>query len=126
MLQPEVTSYLQKAKERLLAAKLLHKEKLYDDSASRAYYAALFAAKAALLQKGLTAKSHDGTIKLFGSHVIKRNLVPKSLGVILSRLRTMREKAEYSPANSADEEDAAWSINAAELLVATVEKMLTQ
>lgn len=126
MLLPEVTNCLSKAKERLQAAKLLLKANLPDDAASRAYYAGLFAVKAALLQQGLIAKSHDGVIKLFGAHFIKTNLAPQDLGTNLSRLRTMREKAEYSPANSATTEDAAWAISAAEHLISEIETLLAK
>lgn len=126
VLLPEAADYLSKANERLRAARLLLQENLWDDSASRAYYAALFACKAALLQQGLTAKSHDGAIKLFGVHFIKTNILPKDLGIVLSRLRTMREKAEYSPANKTKKEEADWAISAAGRFVVEIEKLLAK
>lgn len=124
MPRPEATDYLRKAKERLRAGKILLKENLHDDASSRAYYAALSAAKAALVEEELAPKSHDGAIRLFAAHFIKNGRLPKALGVDLTRLRTMREKAEYSPAHKVTLEDAEWALEAANRFVKTVEKFL--
>ena len=124
MPRPEAKDYLKKAKERLKAGKILLKENMPDDSASRAYYTALNAAQAALTEEELAPKSHDGVIRLFAAHFIKTGRLPKALGVDLSRLRTMREKAEYSPAYIVTSEDAEWALKAAERLLREIEKLL--
>ena len=124
MLSPEVKENLAKSKERLKAAGVLFDARLFDDAASRAYYATLYAAQAALITQNLVAKSHDGVVLLFGSTFIKTGRTPRSIGTDLSRLRRMREKAEYSSAFKTTEADAAWAVNAAKRFVAEIEKIL--
>lgn len=124
MLSPEAKESLLKSRERLKAAGVLFGSKLFDDAASRAYYAALYAAQAALVTQNLVAKSHDGAVLLFGSTFIKTGRASRSIGADLSRLRRMREKAEYSSAFKTTEADAAWAVNAAERFVAEIEKLL--
>lgn len=123
MASPEVNELFAKSKERLAAARLLFNSSLFDDAVSRAYYAALYAAKAALVGEGLVAKSHDGAILLFGSRFIKTGRLPRILATDLAKLRRLREKAEYSTAFKTTETDAAWTLEAAERFAAEMEKL---
>jgi len=53
---------LLKSQERLAAAQSLHKKQYYEDAVSRAYYAMFFAARAILLIKNISPKTHRGVI----------------------------------------------------------------
>ncbi len=72
-----VTDSLKQAEQSLQAAKVLLEKGLLDDSVSRAYYAMFHAAVAILYALGLRAKSHSGTINLFGEHLVKKGVVSK-------------------------------------------------
>ncbi|MCP8304652.1 MAG: HEPN domain-containing protein [archaeon] len=64
--------------------------------------------------EGLYPKAHEGTVKMFGRRIIKGKGLPRSLGAGFSRLKTLREKADYSPKIEVTEPDVEWSIEFAE------------
>ena len=55
---------------------LLYENELYNDAASRAYYAMHHAAKAALLMKDIDITSHKALISKFGESFIKIEIPP--------------------------------------------------
>ena len=57
---------LERAEKALKSAKLLQENGEHEDAASRAYYAMFHAARALLFNKGISAKTHRGTISIFG------------------------------------------------------------
>ncbi len=67
-----------------------------DQATSRAYYAAFFAAEAALLSLGETRSKHSGVIAAFGRLVVKEGGFNPKLGGDLRRLFELRNAADYS------------------------------
>ncbi len=59
------------ARNALRAAQLLARHGIYADAVSRAYYAVLHAAKAALQTRNISAESHAAVKRLFGLHFVK-------------------------------------------------------
>ncbi len=57
---------LERADKALLVAQTLLEKCLLADAISRAYYAMFYAAQAVLFMKSLSAKSHSGTLNIFG------------------------------------------------------------
>jgi len=84
-----------RAKENLEEAKILLKEKSYRGAISRAYYSFFEAANAALITKGLVAKTHAGVIQLFSLNFVKTNDVPAKFVRFFNRAREAREEADY-------------------------------
>lgn len=109
----ESRDYLRKAKARLEAAEELLESHRYEDSISRAYYCVLNCARAALALKDSHPKTHDGTLRMFGEVLVKGADWPKTMGSNFSRLKALRDKADYSPSIEATKEDAKWSVRAA-------------
>jgi uncharacterized protein (UPF0332 family) len=62
---------------------------------SRAYYAAFYAAEAALLVLGETRSKHSGVIAAFGRFVVKDGGLDPDVGRLLSRLFAARNMADY-------------------------------
>lgn len=60
----EVAANLERADTNLQVARELLDKDYYDVSASRAYYAAFYAASALLLNKGIDTSKHSGAIAL--------------------------------------------------------------
>lgn len=60
-----------RARESLRAAETLSREALYSDAISRAYYAILHGAKAALQIHEIAAESHPAVRRMFGLHLVK-------------------------------------------------------
>ena len=113
-MKSEARDYLRKAEARLGAARELLESARYEDSVSRAYYCVLSCARAALALRDSHPKTHEGTLRMFGELFIKKEGWPKMMGSNFSRLKALREKADYSAKIEATKEDAEWSLRAAE------------
>jgi len=50
-----------------------------------------------LLTKGLEPKSHEGTLRLFGMHFVKRGIFEAKDSHIFSKLMKYRQEADYNP-----------------------------
>lgn len=66
-----------------------------DITASRLYYAAYYMASALLVDKSITARSHSGVIHIIGSEFVKKDLLTKEEGRLISRLFGMRQSGDY-------------------------------
>ncbi len=109
----ESREFLRKAKTRLEAAEELLESRRYEDAVSRAYYCVLSCVRAALAFRDSYPKTHEGTLRMFGELCVKRERWPKTMGINFSRLRALREKADYSSRIEATKEDAEWSVHVA-------------
>lgn len=116
--------FLDSAKERLEAAQMLLDAGHYRDSISRSYYAVLDAADAALIAKGFTPRSHEGSISLFGAHFVKKGLVEKEFGNFFNRIKKARNDADYNRDMKFTKEDTADWFERARDFVETIEKLL--
>jgi uncharacterized protein (UPF0332 family) len=86
---------LKRADKALSAAQTLLEKCLLADAISRAYYAMFYSTQAVLFAKGLNAKSHSGTINIFGQEIVEKGIVPKDLGRILNKAHALRQKSDY-------------------------------
>jgi len=84
-----------RAKKALLAAKTLLENQLYEDCVSRAYYAVLHAAKAALAIEGVEPQSHHAVRRMFGLHLVKTGKLEKEFARILTAEQEDREIGDY-------------------------------
>lgn len=119
-----IKGYLVKSREKLIVAKKLLEDGIFDDSASRAYYAAFHAASAVLLSEGLSADTHSGLVNLFGLHFVKTGRFDKKFGKYLSNLKEDRENGDYEVFSTIDNEDAVAAVNEAEIFVTEMERYL--
>jgi uncharacterized protein (UPF0332 family) len=92
--------HIEKAQESLRAAELCYNEKLYNSTASRAYYAMFQAAVVALEQAGLRPKgkqwSHEQLRSTFATELTrKRKLYPNHFVTFLSEALEIRHQADY-------------------------------
>ncbi len=77
------------------AAKTLLETGFYEDAVSRAYYAVLHAAKAALLTRDITAESHTAVRRLFGKELVQPGVLEKEWAIILAQTQDERALADY-------------------------------
>jgi uncharacterized protein (UPF0332 family) len=87
--------HILRAKENLKGAKILLKGKDYRGAISRAYYPFFEAAHAALITKGITAKTHAGLITLFDLHFVKTKKISKEFAKFYKEAKKAREEADY-------------------------------
>ena len=114
---------LARSRRELAAAQLLASGGFAGQAISRAYFAAFFAAEAALLTLGETRSKHSGVISSFGKLVIRAGGFDEATGRLLRSLFERRNEADYLSADApAEEADAA--IRDAERFVDAVESWL--
>jgi uncharacterized protein (UPF0332 family) len=91
----EVQAEFLRAGKSLQAAQSLLEDDFLEDALSRAYYAILHAARAALLAEGVDVSSHRAVRRLFGLHLIKPGKLPIRLAKILAEEQDDRFLADY-------------------------------
>ena len=115
---------LTSAKKRIESSQKLLEIGNFSDSVSRAYYAVLDAARAALMTQGEMPKSHAGTIMKFNQHFIKTDKIDKKFGPLISKLEKARTEADYQFGVEFTKEEAKGVLETAEEFVAEVKKVL--
>ena len=81
---------------KLLSAQILLEKDRIDDAISRAYYAAFLASKALLHLLGISPKTHQGIVTMFGLKVVKEGLLPSTIGRALNELFEARQTSDYA------------------------------
>jgi len=84
-----------RAREALRAAETLIRDGLYADAISRAYYAILHAAKAALHVHDIVAESHPAVRRMFGLHLVKAGEIETEWSAYLTESLDDRLAADY-------------------------------
>lgn len=97
---------LEKADALLNDAALLLREGRWGSSINRSYYAALNAAKGALILFGVDPKTHDGVKTMVNKHLILDGFMPKEYGKWFRSLLVEREEADYADYVTVDSSDA--------------------
>ena len=91
-----VQKELTRAKKSLRAAETLRDHELNEDAVSRAYYAVLHAAKAALAAIDLYPDSHQSVRRMFGLHLVKTGRIEREYATILTAEQEDRELSDYN------------------------------
>ncbi len=120
----ETEALIKKAQRYLKSAEMLLKEKDFDSSVSRTYYAMFYCAEAVLLTKNLSFSSHKGVISAFGEHFIKTGIFPKELGRELNRAFEKRQIGDYEYTSLISNEEAKEILNSGRQFINTVENWL--
>jgi uncharacterized protein (UPF0332 family) len=100
----EQSDALARGRQELEAARVLVREGFGEQAISRAYFAAFFAAEAALLVLGETRSKHSGVISAFGKRVVREGALDESVGRLLRSLFERRNQADYGSASLTLEE----------------------
>jgi uncharacterized protein (UPF0332 family) len=118
-----VSEPLTRSREEIAAAELLANEGFTAQAVSRAYYAAFYAAEAALAALGENRSKHAAVVATFGKLIIKQGGVDPSAGRALHSLFEMRLDADYDQ-EPVPVEEARAALHAASLCVSAVEEWL--
>ena len=121
----EITANLQRAEASIRAAKELASKSYYDFVASRAYYAAFYAATALLLSKELEFSRHSGVIASIHQRFVKTGKMDKRHGKDLNWLFELRGVGDYGATIHVSQQDAVRAIEIAEDFLETT-KLLIQ
>jgi len=121
----ETSALLNKARESIQAAHLLHEGGFYDIAVSRAYYAMFYCASALLIERGQSFAKHSAVIAAFGKEFAKTNKLDPQLHRHLLDAFRMRQTADYDHYAEISAEDAQEQIGRAEELLGVVETYLS-
>ena len=122
--QALVQGFMAKARAKVAAANDLLNKGHWDDSVSRAYYAAYHAAQAALLTEGQRghAPRHGRVVWLA---IRQDGKLDHKWGRFLVNLKDDREAGDYEAISYLDEETARDAVTEAEEFVAEIERYLS-
>jgi uncharacterized protein (UPF0332 family) len=96
----------------------------YDVSASRAYYAAFYAASALLLNQGIDTSKHSGVIALIHQYFVRSGKLSKEQGRNLNWLFELRSVGDYGVSLHVVLEDAQRALKTAEAFFESVKALL--
>jgi uncharacterized protein (UPF0332 family) len=120
---PRSAEYLAQARTRLAAGDAARRDGYPFMALGAAYYAMLYAARAALSEEGLHAKTHRGVWALFRRELVVGGRFEDELVRAAERARELREAADYEAAAVTDEQAAA-ALADARRFVAAVSALL--
>jgi len=115
---------MQQARERLADAQAIRGTAHPAVVVSAAYYAMLYAARAALSERGEYAKTHGGTWTLFSQVFVAPGEFDQALSAMARRAKDAREQGDYEAAPPSSEEAADFVEGAVEF-VAEIDRLLS-
>ena len=121
-----VDAWLTLADQRLMAAKVLMAQHLFDDAISRAYYSMFSAASAALASINVTSRSHTGLRSQLGLHFVQTGLLDPRYAKMLARAFEARQGSDYEIFNHATHLEAEAVIANAEEFVKIIKNLLSE
>ena len=113
----EIQANLERAWQAIQAAEKLLSEGYSDFAASRAYYAAFYAATALLLKEGIEFSKHSGVIAAIHKRFIKSGKLGKQFGKDLNWLFELRSIGDYGVTVHVPQQEAEQAIDAARSFV---------
>ena len=116
---------LGRARQELQAARLLAEAGFAPQAMSRAYYAAFYAAEAALMEIGETRPKHSGVVAAFAQRIVRDQDLDPGVGRLLRSLFDRRGQADYGVA-PVPVDEARRAIHDAEIVVNAIRIWLAE
>ena len=114
-----------RARASLGAAGSCRRDGYHADAVSRAYYAVLHAARAALESSGADVpRTHEGVSNRFGLHFVVTGLIERHIAAEIGRLHSLRGRADYDVGALFDEASAQDAISRAEAFLNRIRELL--
>jgi uncharacterized protein (UPF0332 family) len=120
----EARASLERAAQSIAAARQLVSGGYFDFAASRAYYAAFYAATAILLSEGMEASKHSAVIALIHQRFVKTGKLSKEQGKALNWLSEMRSVGDYGGTAHVSQDQVDQAIHAAEEFLSAIQSLL--
>ena len=121
----EIAANLQRADTSIKAARDMAEKGYYDIAASRAYYAAFYAASALLLNENIDTSKHSGVIASIHRLFVKEGKLDKEQGKNLNWLFELRGVGDYGVSEHVSSGEAHKAIKVAEEFLAATIKILS-
>ena len=117
---------LQKAKDLLIQAKLLHNNKKYDGSINRSYYAIFNGIRSLLALVKLDSSKHSGVIGYFDRYFVKTNIFDTKYSKIIHSAFDCRQDNDYEDFYSPTEDESLEQLNDSEEFINEVDSKIKQ
>lgn len=117
---------LDKSKETLEEGKTVGKIGYWSLAANRLYYAAYYACIALLIDRGIEASTHKGTIRMIGYTFVKDNILRPEDSQLLGRLFSMRQTGDYEDLFDWTEDDVYPLIPKVAELINRIERIIQE
>jgi uncharacterized protein (UPF0332 family) len=124
--EAEIAANLERAEASIQAAKDLAEGGYYDFVASRAYYAAFYAATAVLLCEELEFSKHSGVIAFIHREFVKTGRLDKRHGKNLNWLFELRGVGDYGATVHVSRRDAERAIRVAAEFLDAIEALIDE
>ncbi len=124
--EEEIAANLERAEASIQAAKDLAEGAYYDFVASRAYYAAFYAATAVLLCEELEFSKHSGVIAFIHQKLVKTGKLDERHGKNLNWLFELRGVGDYGATVHVSRQDAERAIKVAEEFLNAIEALINE
>lgn len=121
MSREEVRGLVERARRSLRSARNVLDDGDNDFAISRAYYAMFYAAKAALLARGVSRAKHSGVIAAFGEVFVKSGALDRAHHDVLRGAFADRGEADYGVAFPGRDQVERRLIQAGEFVVAVAD-----
>lgn len=122
-MSPRSEEFIDQARDRVTAAAELLRAGHLETAVSAAYYAMLYAARAALSEDDESARTHRGTWNAFRLRYVITDAFDAALFTMAQHAQAAREGGDYEAVTPSDEEAARY-VNGAPEFLAAVERML--
>jgi uncharacterized protein (UPF0332 family) len=122
-MSPRSREFMEQAREALETAKLALEARFFARAVSNAYYAMLYAARAALSEEDRHAKTHSGTWALFRETFAEPGRFDAQLLSVASKQQQPREGADYD-ARRFSRDEAAETVELADQFIAAVTELI--
>ena len=117
---------MEEAAEALAAARLAFDHGLHRSTVNRAYYAAFYAASAALLTEGISMAKHTGVQGELHRLLVRRGRLPALIGRAFTHLFEERLRGDYREGIELSADEAAEALAAAEQIVDAIRSLLNE
>ena len=120
----EIAAHLERAMQSIQAARQLTSGGYNDFAASRAYYAAFYAATAVLLSEGLDLSKHSAVIASIHQRFVKTGRLDIEHGKALNWLFELRGVGDYGGTAHVSRQEVEQAIEAAEKFLEAIKLLL--
>jgi uncharacterized protein (UPF0332 family) len=121
-----INSMIKKSEDKLESANVLFQNAIYDDCASRVYYAVYHVLVAVLYSKDLEFSSHSQTIGAFNKEFVHASIFPKYFTKKIKSLYDYRESGDYDVNSNITKEIASECLDTASEVVSTISTHLQE
>lgn len=120
----EIAAHIERADQSLSAAVDLQAQGYCDFAASRAYYAAFYAATSLLLYEGLEFGKHSGVVAAIHQRFVKTGKLTQAQGKNLNWLFELRSVGDYGGATHVTRQECEQAIRVAQDFVSAIKGLL--